>query len=130
MKNVLACLLFVSGIVTSCDYEDEAMDEINAQAELQNACTAENPLELEWMQELIAELHCGNYACKVAILKSEYAGETVFYIQMVDPLCFGFEKIDLYDCVGEKVKEFTLEESREFVNSPDHEAEQIFSRNV
>ncbi|MDT0685972.1 hypothetical protein [Autumnicola psychrophila] len=130
MKIVLACLLFVLGIVTSCDYEDEAMDDINVQAELQNACTVENPLELEWMQELIDKLHCGNYACKVAILKSQYAGETVLYIQMVDPLCFGFEKIDLYSCNGEKVKEFTLEESREFVNSLEREAEEVFSCNV
>ncbi|MDT0688157.1 hypothetical protein RM549_00045 [Salegentibacter sp. F188] len=130
MKKVLACLLFVSGMVTSCDYEGEEVDQINVQAELQNACSAEDPLEMDWVQELISGLNCGDYACEVAILKSQYEGETVFYIQMIDPLCYGFEKIDLYDCSGEKIKEFTLEESREFVNHPEHEAESIFSCNV
>ena len=129
MKKITLFFLLFSAIITSCSDNDKEV-VANAELELQNACTSEEPLESEWIQNLIAELHCGEYACEVAILKSRYEGETVFYIQMIDPLCLGFEKIDLYNCYGEKVKEFTLEESRGFVNSPGHEAEPIFSCNV
>ena len=98
----------------------------NSQIELENACTAEDPLAIGWMQDLKEELHCGEFSCEVSIIKSEYEGETVFYIQMTDPLCFGFDEITLYSCTGKKVESFTIEESREFVNSSGREIEEIF----
>ena len=128
MRKFILLTLFFSATIISCTTNN---DEVNADAQLdiQNACTAENPLELEWMQDLITELNCGEYACKVAILKSEYESETVFYIQMTDPVCLGFDEITLYNCTGKKVESFSIEESREFVNSPGREVEEIFSCN-
>ncbi|WP_373056091.1 hypothetical protein [Zunongwangia sp. H14] len=128
MKKINVLILIISIIMVSCSNDDQET-AADVQVKTQNACTAENPLTLDWMQDLIGELNCGEYACKIAILKSEYNSETVFYIQMTDPVCFGFDEIDLYNCIGEKVKEFNLEESREFVNNPAHEPEEIFSCN-
>jgi hypothetical protein len=127
MKKFILFALFFSVTIISCTNNDEGIAD--SQLEVQNACTAEKPLELEWMQDLITELNCGEYACKVAILKSEYEGETVFYIQMTDPLCNGFDEITLYNCTGKKVESFSMEESMEFVNSPGREVEEIFSCN-
>ena len=128
MKKFILLTLFFSATIISCTNND---DEViaDSQLEAQNACTAEKPLELDWMQDLITELNCGEYACQVAILKSEYEGETVFYIQMTDPVCFGFDEITLYNCTGKKVESFSIEESMEFVNNSGREVEEIFSCN-
>lgn len=128
MRKFRVFVLFITVLILSCSIEEEEVIA-NSEAELNNACTAENPLELEWMQDLIAEMECGKYSCKVSILKSTYEGKQVYYIQMTDPLCIGFDEIVLYDCYGEEVKEFTMEESRNFVNAPDRETEEIFSCN-
>ena len=128
MKKFILLTLFFSATIISCTNNDNEVIA-DSQLEVQNACTAENPLELEWMQDLITELNCGEYACKVAILKSEYESETVFYIQMTDPVCLGFDEITLYNFTGKKVESFSIEKSREFVNSPGREVEEIFSCN-
>lgn len=124
MKQFITLALLISVLLVSCSEQEEDL-----QLNLQNACTAENPLELEWMQDLVAELECGKYSCRVSILKSNYNGESVFYVQMTDPLCNGVNEIDLYNCVGEKIEEFTLEESGEFIDDHWNEAEEIFSCN-
>jgi hypothetical protein len=74
-------------------------------------------------------LNCGEYACKVSILKSQYEGETVFYTLTNDSLCNSVGVRDLYNCFGKKVKEFTVEESRQFSNIPNREVKVIFSCN-
>ena len=111
--------MILTFLVSCSDQDDEAID-------LQSACTAEDPLEPEWMQVLIAELECGKYSCRVSVLTTTYEGETVFYTQMTDPLCNGVNQVDLYNCVGEKIEEFTIEESGEFINNHGNEAEEIF----
>lgn len=120
-------LFLIAFAISGCHQDDDVT--VNSQLELQNACTAENPLELEWMQDLVEELECGKYSCKVSILKNTYNGEPVFYIQMTDPLCNGVNEIDLYNCVGEKIEEFNIEESGEFINKYGNEADEIFSCN-
>ena len=128
MKKLILLTLFFSTTIISCTNND---DEVIADSklEVQNACTAEKPLDLEWMQDLITELNCGEYACKVAILKSEYEGETVFYTLVNDPRCNSVGVRHLYNCFGKKVKEFTDEESRAFSNNVEREVEEIFSCN-
>ncbi|WP_282018368.1 hypothetical protein [Salegentibacter mishustinae] len=128
MKKLILLTLFFSATIISCTNND---DEViaDSQLEVQNACTAEKPLDLEWMQDLIIELNCGEYACKVAILKSEYEGETVFYTLVNDPRCNSVGVRHLYNCFGKKVKEFTDEESRAFSNNVEREVEEIFSCN-
>ena len=128
MKKLILLTLFFSATIISCTNND---DEViaDSQLQVQNACTAEKPLDLEWMQDLITELNCGEYACKVAILKSEYEGETVFYTLVNDPRCNSVGVRHLYNCFGKKVKEFTDEESRAFSNNVEREVEEIFSCN-
>jgi hypothetical protein len=128
MKKFILLTLFFSATIISCTNND---DEViaDSQLQVQNACTAEKPLDLEWMQDLITELNCGDYACKVAILKSEYEGETVFYTLVNDPRCNSVGVRHLYNCFGKKVKEFTDEESRAFSNNVEREVEEIFSCN-
>ena len=126
-EKVLLFSLFFPLIFSCTKKENEIIAD--SQLEIQNAYTAEKPVELEWMEDLITELNCGEYACKVAILKSEYEGETVFYIQMTDPVCNGFDEITLYNCMGKKVESFSIEESMEFVNNSGREVEEIFSCN-
>tara|TARA_B100002049_G_scaffold201063_1_gene159634 strand:+ start:58 stop:447 length:390 start_codon:yes stop_codon:yes gene_type:complete len=128
MKKFILLTLFLSATIISCTNSDDAVIA-DSQLEVQNACTAEKPLELEWMQDLITELNCGEYACKVAILKSEYEGETVFYTLVNDPRCNSVGVRHLYNCFGKKVKEFTDEESRAFSNNVEREVEEIFSCN-
>lgn len=128
MKRLLTVVALFSLLLTSCS--DDSMEGMNTLHEnTKNACTAENPMELEWMQGLKQELHCGEFSCKVSIFKSEYDGETVFYIAMTDPLCNGVLMVDLYNCSGDKVKELTREESRDFVFNHENESEEIFSCN-
>ena len=127
MKKVLLFSLLFT-LIFSCTKEENGVIA-NSEFETENACTAGEPLELNWIQDLKEELNCGEYACEVSILKSEYESETVFYVQMTDPLCYGFSEIDLYNCNGEIIKEFTKEESSSFVNNEEHEFEKIFSCN-
>ncbi|WP_324719259.1 hypothetical protein [Salinimicrobium sp. HB62] len=117
--------LFLYTILVSCSGSDDEVIDSSALI-LQNACTGENPVELEWFQNLIAELGCGEYSCRVSILKTTYEGETVFYKQVTDPLCNAVNEIDLYNCKGEIIEEFDPEESREFINNRGSEAEEIF----
>ncbi|WBL21239.1 hypothetical protein [Zunongwangia sp. HRR-M8] len=124
MRRSLLFFLLLS-VLFSCT-EDGNEVVANSQIKLESACTAEDPLAIGWMQDLKQKLDCGEFSCEVSIIKSEYEGETVFYIQMIDPLCYGFDEITLYSCTGKKVESFTIEESREFVNSPGREIEEIF----
>ncbi|MDX1720663.1 MAG: hypothetical protein R3353_10900 [Salegentibacter mishustinae] len=126
-EKVLLFSLFFPLIFSCTKKENEIIAD--SQLQVQNACTAEKPLDLEWMQDLITELNCGEYACKVAILKSEYEGETVFYTLVNDPRCNSVGVRHLYNCFGKKVKEFTDEESRAFSNNVEREVEEIFSCN-
>lgn len=128
MKKFILLTLFFSATIISCTNND---DEViaDSQLEVQNACMAAEPLALDWIQDLKEELNCGEYACEVSILKSEYEDETVFYVQMTDPVCLGFDEITLYNCTGKKVESFSIEKSREFVNSPVRKVEEIFSCN-
>lgn len=124
MKKIITLALIIAAMVSCSENDNE--ETANLQADIQNACTAENPLELKWMQDFIAELECGKYSCRVSIIKTTYEGETVFYKQMTDPICNGVDEIDLYNCVGEVIEEFDVETSREFLDNNRNESEEIF----
>jgi len=64
-----------------------------------NTCNPENPFEMEWMSEWIAELqYC---ACTISIFQAEYEGDAVFWQLMTDPLCPGvIENITVHCCIG------------------------------
>ncbi len=127
-RSLLFFLLLI--LLFSCS-KDENKVIANSEIELQNACKAEDPLAIDWMQDLKEELHCGEYFCEVSIVKSEYEGETVFFILVTDPLCNASGVRNLYNCYGEIIKEFTAEESSIFLNDSGVEAdfEILFSCN-
>ena len=126
-KAIIFPLFLLAFAISGCNQDDDVIDDL--QLELQNACTAEDPLELEWMQDFVETLECGKYSCRVSIMKSTYNGESVFYELMTDPLCNGVNEIKLYDCYGNVIKEFNIDESSKFINSYGNEAEEIFSCN-
>lgn len=128
MRKFILLTLFFSATIISCtNNNDEVIAD--SQLEVQNACTAAEPLALDWIQDLKEELNCGEYTCEVSILKSEYEGETVFYVLVTDPLCNSAGVRYLYNCFGEIIKEFTVEENAAFLNDLDREVETIFSCN-
>ena len=126
MKKIL--LLFILAILASCsDNNDEVI--VNSEIEIQNACTAQEPLDLEWIKQLITELKCGEYSCKVSILKSKYEGEIVYYTEVTDGLCNSQVQYKFYNCNGKIVKELNNEESVVYYNLSGREVEEIFSCN-
>ena len=87
MKHTLFVILFIG--ILACSKEDRFKD----------GCNPENPFEMEWMSEWIADLQ--NCACTVSIFQAEYKGETVFWQLMTDPLCQGvIEDVQVYCCIG------------------------------
>ncbi|MDX1720664.1 MAG: hypothetical protein R3353_10905 [Salegentibacter mishustinae] len=126
-KFILLILFFLATIISCTNNDDEVIAD--SQLEVQNACMAAEPLALDWIQDLKEELNCGEYACEVSILKSEYEDETVFYVLVTDPLCNSAGVRYLYNCFGEIIKEFTVEENAAFLNDLDREVETIFSCN-
>jgi hypothetical protein len=65
-------------------------------------CNPENPFEMPWMQEWIAELQ--NCACTISIFQAEYNGEPVFWQLMNDPLCQGIiANVAVVNCLGEEI---------------------------
>ncbi len=87
MKNTIVFLMLV--FLFSCSKEDR----------YNNECKPENPFEMGWMTEWIADLQ--NCACTVSIFQAEYEGETVFWQLMTDPLCQGvIQNITVHCCIG------------------------------
>lgn len=128
MRKIAIILLLSTVILSSCSENDKDLIA-DAKQDLENTCAATNPLEVKWMQDLITDLNCGEYACKVAILKSEYQGKIVFFSLINDPLCNAIGARELYNCDGDIIKKLTPEESIEFLNNPNHKVEEIFSCN-
>ncbi len=87
MNRIIAVILLF--FMLSCSKEDRHG----------NQCDAENPFEMGWMSEWIADLQ--NCFCRVSIFQADYDGETVFWQLMTDPQCQGLiENITVYCCIG------------------------------
>jgi len=70
--------------------------------ESDEACNAENPFEMPWMHEWIAELQ--NCACTISIFQADYKGEPVFWQLMNDPLCQSvITNVAVVNCLGEEI---------------------------
>ncbi len=120
-------LLFIVFLI-SCNSSDNN-DSSDLQVGLNNACTLENPLDARWMQKLKDSLHCGEYSCRVSILKNTYGGNTVFFTDITDPACNYQAHYFLYNCYGKMVRELTNEESTKYANEHGSESEVLFSCN-
>lgn len=71
-----------------------------------NACASQDPMELEWIQELKNSIT--NCTCETSIVRGKYLDETVFYVMITDPLCSAVFAPTLYDCSGTIVKKFSI----------------------
>lgn len=100
MKQILTLILFL--FIISCSEDDRYGDQ----------CNVENPFEMDWISEWIADLQ--NCSCTVSIFQGNYEGEPVFWQLMTDPLCSGvIENITVHCCIGCEL--LVLEDSDDLV---------------
>jgi hypothetical protein len=72
-------------------------------------CNCNNPLEeLPWLKELAASFT--DCTCRMSIIQATYNEQTVFYPVMNDELCDGIQQIILFDCSGDSLKIYTMED--------------------
>lgn len=70
-------------------------------------CNCNDPIEdLPWLKELKASFT--NCSCQISIIQATYNKQTVFYQIMNDPLCNGYQQINLYDCAGAILKTYNV----------------------
>lgn len=101
--KILFMILFVA--LLSCSKDDN-------DSNTQNACEADNPLEVEWIIEIKNSMQ--NCFCEISIIQGTYEGQTVFFIALTDPLCDGIDVPTLYNCEGVAVKTYTMDDYLEF----------------
>ncbi len=106
MKKLI--LLFAASLLLfSCDDEEK---------EISNACTSAKPLEeVEWLKDLKNSLT--NCTCEVSLIKGTYDNQTVFFTALTDPICDGIDTPTLYDCEGNIVRTFTMNDYQEFYSN-------------
>lgn len=106
MKNHLIALTLLL-LTISC-----RKDDLN----IQNACTAANPLDVQWVKNLIKPLaHC---SCTVTLFQGTYNGQPVYFTLINDPNCDAVFSAQLLDCLGKPVKTYSssLQEMQAFQN--------------
>lgn len=71
----------------------------------EKVCNCKNPLEeLTWLNGLKSSIT--NCSCETSIFQATYKQQTVFFSMMNDPLCNGYQQINLFSCSGETVKSY------------------------
>ena len=89
-KSLLIFVTFI--LILSCEKVDKV-------------CNCSNPLEdLPWLKELKTSFT--NCTCQMSIFQATYNKQTVFYSIMNDPLCNGYQQINLFDCSGIALKTY------------------------
>jgi hypothetical protein len=100
MKTPLLIVL-ISIIIVSC------------KKETQNACKSDNPIEnITWIKELKSSMTQCN--CELSIIQGTYNHQAVFFIATTDPLCDGIDTPSLYDCNGNVVRSFNMNDYHDF----------------
>jgi hypothetical protein len=88
---------------------------LSCRKETQNACKFNNPLEdITWMKELKSSMT--NCSCEISIIQGTYYNKTVFFIATTDELCDGIDAQSLFDCNGNVVRTFNMNDYRDFYN--------------
>jgi hypothetical protein len=92
MKKLI--LIFVTIVlIMSCEKYD-------------NTCNCNNPLEyLAWLKELKDSFT--NCTCEISIVQGTYEKQTVFCALPTDPVCDVVFNINIYDCKGTVLKNYT-----------------------
>jgi hypothetical protein len=72
-----------------------------------NTCNCDNPLEdIAWLKELKDSIT--NCTCEISIIQAAYEKQTVFYVALTDPVCNGVFNINLTDCNGTIIKNYSI----------------------
>ena len=86
-----------------------------------NICNCNDPLnDLVWLKELKNSFT--NCTCEMSVIQAYYKNQIVFYTEMTDPLCDGFQNLVLLDCKGNVAKSY--ESGDQSMNS------EVMGRNV
>jgi len=91
-------LFFIIAVLFFCCEHDS---DITA-----NACTSQDPMNVEWVQELKNSIT--NCSCETSIIRGKYLDKTVFYVMITDPACSSVFAPTLYDCSGTIIKKFSI----------------------
>jgi hypothetical protein len=104
MKNTLlkVVLLLMMSLMVSCQKDNDQI------------CELANPLELEWMTDLIMAVDESCSTCEISIFQATYKRKSVFYTSMTAPACSWVFSVDLFNCSGEFVKHFNSSEQDQF----------------
>jgi hypothetical protein len=104
MKKVLPKLTFALWMVLlmSCDNENDQV------------CDPANPLEQEWMTDLISVVDESCSTCEISLFQAAYKRKSVFYTSMTAPDCSWVFSIDLFNCDGELIRHFSSSEQDAF----------------
>lgn len=92
MKSWILSLLIILALAGCSDAPGE------------NACT-EFGTNVFWLTSLKNSIR--NCTCQTSLVRGTYDDQTVFYITITDPACNFTGTPILYNCEGEKIKEFT-----------------------
>lgn len=85
------------------------------QIEVKNACNSGNPMdEVIWLKNLKSSID--KSACDVSIVQGTYNNQTVFFTLITDPLCNSVNMPTLYNCEGDIVRTFNINDYKEFNN--------------
>ncbi len=106
MKNNLFVLVLFM-ILISCSKDEN-------ESSFSNACNSDNPLEISWLKEIKNSLQ--NCTCEISIIQGTYDDQTVFFTALTDPLCDGIDTPTLFDCEGNAVRTFTINDYQDFYN--------------
>jgi hypothetical protein len=76
-------------------------------------CNCDNPMEdLAWLKSVKDSL--SDCPCRISVIQATYQHQEVFYLTLSDPLCDGVSYPALLDCSGKLVKQFTMENMKDF----------------
>ena len=102
----LAFIFVAALFLISCDSE---------QVDPNDACNAANPIEeVVWLKNLKESI--SNAGCETLLIQGVYNNTTVFFTYIADPLCNCINAPTLYNCKGEVVRIFTINDYKEFPN--------------
>ena len=94
----------VLALIIGCEKDD---------SENKNACNSDNPIEdISWLKELKNSL--SDCVCEISLIQGTYDNRTVFFTALTDPLCDGIDMPTLFDCKGNVVRTFTMNDYQEF----------------
>jgi hypothetical protein len=84
--------------------------------ETKNALDSKNPIEdVIWIKKIKNSLT--NCTCEISIIQGTYNSQIVFFTALTDHACDGIDTPTLYDCYGNVVRTFTMDDYQDFYDN-------------